>query len=67
MSNSAEDFDQWIRTAFVDINTSLEELYFEKDDPADVRNTGEPLKTRLLEEGQALVRALSPVDTGQRI
>ena len=28
MSNNAEAFEHWIRTAFVQMNTELEELYF---------------------------------------
>ena len=32
MSNNAEAFEHWIRTAFVQMNTELEELYFAQED-----------------------------------
>ena len=34
MSARADAFDRWIRTAFVEINTELENLYFAQPDRA---------------------------------
>ncbi len=55
MSNHAEAFDCWIRTAFVAMNTELEELYFARADRANVEGVGDPIKARLRDEGHALV------------
>ncbi|MCU0757603.1 MAG: DUF1864 family protein [Steroidobacteraceae bacterium] len=57
-SRRAAAFDQWIRTAFVQMNTELEELYFAQDDRACVEGIGEPVKLALCEEGRAHVMAL---------
>ena len=58
MSTKAEAFEHWIRTAFVAINTELEDLYFAQADRARVEGTGEPLKRALRDEGEAFVLAL---------
>lgn len=58
VSANAEAFDRWIRTAFVEINTELEDLYFAQDDRANVAGVGEPLKARLRDEGHVHVVAL---------
>jgi len=58
MSRNAEAFDRWIRTTFVELNTALEEMYFARPDRADVEGVGDALKTQILEEGRAFVRAL---------
>ncbi len=58
MSSKAEAFEHWIRTAFVELNTELEGLYFAQTDRARVEGTGEPLKRALREEGEAFVLAL---------
>jgi hypothetical protein len=52
-------FDAWIRSTFVELNTSLEELYFAQDDRANVEGVGDELKQQILEEGRAFVRALA--------
>ena len=36
MSKNVEAFDDWIRSTFVELNTALENLYFEQDDRANV-------------------------------
>lgn len=59
MSAAADRFDHWIRTSFVDMNTALEELYFAQDDPAQVKGSGEAIKSELLGEGQALIAPLA--------
>ena len=59
MSTNVEAFDDWIRTAFVELNTELEELYFAQDDRANVEGVGDDLKQQILEEGRVHVRALA--------
>ena len=58
VSQRAEAFDRWIRTAFVQINTELEELYFAREDRAQVEGVGDALKARLCDDGRAHVIAL---------
>lgn len=58
MSGKAEAFEHWIRTAFVELNTELEQRYFAQDDRARVAGTGESLKRSLEAEGRTFVRAL---------
>ena len=59
MSANVEAFDAWIRSTFVELNTTLEDLYFDQDDRANVEGVGDDLKQRILEEGRAFVRALA--------
>jgi hypothetical protein len=54
----AGNFDRWIRTDFVSMNTELEELYFARRDRADVSGIGDPVKTRLHDEGLVHVKKL---------
>jgi hypothetical protein len=54
----AGNFDRWIRTAFVSMNTELEELYFARVNRLDVAGVGDAVKTRLHDEGLVHVRAL---------
>ena len=58
ISVHAHAFDHWIRTAFVEMNTELEELYFAREDRADVTGVGDPTKRQLCDEGRAHVVAL---------
>ncbi|MEL6212560.1 MAG: monodechloroaminopyrrolnitrin synthase PrnB family protein [Pseudomonadota bacterium] len=58
MSAAAEAFDHWIRGAFIEMNTALEEVYFALDDPGDVIGAGEDIKGPLVEEGRALIAPL---------
>lgn len=55
MSANADAFDRWIRGAFREMNTELEELYFAREDRADVENVGGSIKATLCEEGRALI------------
>jgi hypothetical protein len=65
MSTHSEAFDKWIRGAFVEINTELENLYFAREDRAEVTGAGDPLKFRLRDEGHGYVVALlAEGDTG---
>ena len=58
MSSRAEAFEHWIRSAFVDINTELEERYFAAADRSQVMGVGESLKQALQAEGHTHVLAL---------
>jgi hypothetical protein len=58
MSNNAEAFEHWIRTAFVQMNTELEELYFAQQDRSRVIGTGDAIKHALRDEGHTHVIAL---------
>lgn len=58
ISARAHAFDHWIRTAFVQMNTELEELYYAQADRADVAGVGEAVKRALCDEGRAHVVAL---------
>lgn len=55
---NAERFDGWIRGAFVQMNTELENLYFAQPNRAQTIGVGEALKHRLRDEGREYVVAL---------
>lgn len=57
-STKAAAFEHWIRTSFVQMNTELENLYFAKEDRAQVAECGDPIKAQLRDEGHAYVVAL---------
>jgi hypothetical protein len=59
VSANVEAFDAWIRSTFVELNTALEDLYFEQEDRANVDGVGDDLKGRILDEGRAYVRTLA--------
>jgi hypothetical protein len=59
MSKNVDAFDAWIRSTFVELNTTLEELYFAQDERSNVDGVGGELKTQILEEGRHYVRALA--------
>jgi hypothetical protein len=59
MSRNVVAFDTWIRSTFVELNTALEELYFEQEDRANVDGVGDELKQQILDEGRTFVRALA--------
>lgn len=58
MTKNADRFDAWIRTRFVELNSSLEELYFAQTDRANVEGVGDAAKKALYEEGRVHVEAL---------
>lgn len=65
MSTLSEAFDLWIRGSFMQMNTELENLYFEQEDRSDVSRVGGDLKTRLRDEGHLhVVALLAEGDTG---
>ncbi|MDE0512718.1 MAG: DUF1864 family protein, partial [Gammaproteobacteria bacterium] len=40
MSKNSELFDNWLRTSFVEMNTELEEIYFDQEDRQAVSGVG---------------------------
>ena len=56
MTQKARALDQWIRTDFRQINTELEELYFDNPDLPEC--SGQEIKKRLVDEGRDLIAAL---------
>ena len=56
MTQKARALDQWIRTDFRQINTELEELYF--DNPGLTKSSGQEIKKRLVDEGRDLIAEL---------
>jgi hypothetical protein len=59
MSSNVDAFDAWIRSTFVELNTALENLYFEQENRASVDGVGHVLKRQILDEGRTFVRALA--------
>lgn len=53
--SNLSNFDHWIRNRFVELNGSLEALYFEQKNRASVDGIGNELKSALLEEGRKLI------------
>jgi len=58
MSQHAAAFDHWIRTAFIELNTALEDLYFGQQDRACILGCGDSIKQTLRDEGHVHVVAL---------
>ena len=56
MTQKARALDQWIRTDFRQMNTELEELYF--DNPDLTESSGQEIKKRLVDEGRDLIADL---------
>lgn len=62
MSHNAEEFDRWIRSAFVEMNTELENLYFAQTNRENVDGVGDDIKAQIRDEGRAFISRL--VDEG---
>jgi len=58
MTARAQALDKWIRNEFRDINSELEELYFNCSDRVPSGSLGESLKQRLVEQGTPLITDL---------
>jgi hypothetical protein len=58
MSSRAEEFEHWIRTSFIQLNTELENLYFAQEHRGQVIGCGDPIKAILRDEGHQYVVAL---------
>jgi hypothetical protein len=56
MTQKARALDQWIRSDFRQMNTELEELYF--DNPHLTESSGQEIKKRLVDEGRDLITDL---------
>lgn len=52
-------FDTWIRGRFKDVNTELENVYFDLDDPVAVEGVAPELQQALVTEGNPLVAAIA--------
>jgi hypothetical protein len=57
-SARVERFDRWIRTAFIEMNTELENLYFAQSDRMRVMGCGDAIKGTLRDEGSTYVAEL---------
>lgn len=55
MTPRTEAFDRWIRTAFVEMNTELENIYFARENRLDTEGAGDNVKQALRDEGRALI------------
>jgi Monodechloroaminopyrrolnitrin synthase PrnB len=55
LSKNTEQFDAWVRTSFVEMNTALEEVYFARENRADVEGVGEDIKKKILDEGRGYI------------
>jgi hypothetical protein len=65
MSSKVDDFDHWIRTSFVHMNTELEELYFAQSNRSQVTGVGDQIKAALRDEGHVhVVELLAEGNTG---
>jgi hypothetical protein len=54
-THNTQVFENWIRGEFKTINTELEGLYFEQEDKGNVAGIGDPLKQRLLDDGNRMI------------
>ncbi|HET8611870.1 MAG TPA: monodechloroaminopyrrolnitrin synthase PrnB family protein [Sphingomonas sp.] len=57
-SQAAQAFDHWIRGEFVELNSTLEALYWEQEDRSAVEGVGDDLKAQLRDGGHAHIVAL---------
>jgi hypothetical protein len=55
MNTHVTSFDHWLRTAFVEMNTELEQLYYSQPDRAAVESVGDDIKTALVEQGRSYI------------
>ncbi len=55
MTRNTEAFDKWIRGAFVEMNTELENMYFEQEDRSVVSGVGDGIKTQIRDEGNSFI------------
>ncbi len=58
MNTFVNAFDHWIRGAFVEMNTELEEAYFAQQDKSAVEDVGTATKNQLVEEGRGFIADL---------
>ncbi|WP_411815946.1 PrnB family protein [Hyphococcus sp. DH-69] len=66
MSKNVEEFEGWLRTAFVEMNTELENRYFAQDARENVVGIADPIKHQIRDEGhQYVVRLLAEGNTDE--
>lgn len=66
MSVNSENFENWIRTGFVAMNTELENLYFARERREEVEGVGDALKAQIRDEGHDfVVRLLAEGNTDE--
>ena len=58
ITTNVANFDRWIRSAFVEMNTELEGIYWAQDNRADVSAGGDRVKQQLLEDGRSHLSVL---------
>ncbi|MGH8263973.1 MAG: PrnB family protein [Steroidobacteraceae bacterium] len=58
MTSKAENFDRWIRSSFVEMNTALENLYFSQSDRGSVEGIGDAIKAKIRDAGRVFVVGL---------
>ena len=66
MSENAENFETWIRSDFVEMNTALENLYFAQERREHVEGVGDAIKQQICTEGhEFVVRLLAEGNTDE--
>ena len=55
ITSNVANFDSWIRSSFVEMNTELEGIYWAQENKADVTAGGDDIKQQMLEEGRSHV------------
>jgi hypothetical protein len=58
MTLNVSNFDQWMRSDFVEMNTALEMQYFQQENKANVVGIGSDIKNELLNKGREYIIAL---------
>jgi len=58
MYDNFSQFDYWIRHQFVDINTALEEIYWQQEDKTLISNAAKPLLEQLEHQGKHFITQL---------
>ncbi len=58
MTINVSNFDAWMRSNFIELNTALENLYFEQENKSNVANIGTAIKAKLYEEGRGFITHL---------
>ncbi len=55
MNTHVASFDHWVRTAFIEMNTALEEQYFAQAERAAVESIGDDIKRDMVEQGRSYI------------
>ena len=55
MTENVREFDRWIRSSFVEMNTELEQLYFAQEHRENVAGVGDVIKQKICDDGRALI------------